>query len=147
MPEPQVTVQQRILVAQRAAGCCEYCFSQARFSPDPFSVEHIVPRAQGGTDELENLALACQGCNNRKYIHTSARDPVTGEVVPLYHPRNHRWYEHFTWSEDYSLLLGLTPLGRATVVRLHLNREGVVNLRLVLRTVHEHPPTEVFGKW
>jgi 5-methylcytosine-specific restriction endonuclease McrA len=52
-------------VAQRAKDCCEYCRSQAKFSPDPFSIEHIVPRSQGGETNSTNLALSCQGCNNR----------------------------------------------------------------------------------
>jgi 5-methylcytosine-specific restriction endonuclease McrA len=87
MPEPQITAKLKAEVAQRANGCCEYCRSQAQFSPDPFSIEHIMPRSQGGNDNSDNLALACQGCNNRKYSYTKARDPVNGELVPLYHPR------------------------------------------------------------
>jgi 5-methylcytosine-specific restriction endonuclease McrA len=46
---------------ERAHGCCEYCLSQANYSPDPFSVEHITPRSRGGDDDLENLALSCLG--------------------------------------------------------------------------------------
>ena len=140
MSEPRLTPGQKDVVADRANYCCEYCHSQLRFSPDPFSIEHIVPRAAGGTDEMDNLALACQGCNNRKYTSIEAIDPVTGEIVSLYNPRRNQWGEHFAWSEDYSLLIGLTPVGRATVEKLHLNREGVVNLRRILFTVDEHPP-------
>jgi 5-methylcytosine-specific restriction endonuclease McrA len=33
-----------------------------------FSVEHIVPISQGGNDMLDNLALACQGCNGQNLI-------------------------------------------------------------------------------
>jgi HNH endonuclease len=33
-----------------------------------FTVDHIVPLAQGGTTILENLALACFHCNRRKSI-------------------------------------------------------------------------------
>lgn len=58
MPEPQLSTQLKVLVARRAEGCCEYCRSQARFSPDPFSIEHIVPRSKQGTDQLENLAFS-----------------------------------------------------------------------------------------
>jgi 5-methylcytosine-specific restriction endonuclease McrA len=59
-------------VAQRARNCCEYCRSQAQFSPDPFSIEHIMPRSVGGLSNSANLALSCQGCNNRKYNHVKA---------------------------------------------------------------------------
>jgi HNH endonuclease len=140
MSEPQITAQLKAEVAQRANGCCEYCRSQAQFSPDPFSIEHIMPRSQGGTDNSNNLALACQGCNNRKYTHIKGRDPINGELVPLYHPRNQLWEAHFVWNEDFAIVVGLTPTGRATIERLQLNREGVVNLRRVLRAINQHPP-------
>ena len=144
MPDSPLTSQQRETVADRAQGCCEYCFSQARFSPDPFSIERIIPHSRGGSKELGNLALACQGCNSRKYTHIEALDPVTGETAPLFHSRQHRWAEHFTWNEDFSLLLGLTPTGRATIDRLELNRTGVVKLRRVLYRAGEHPPVAGF---
>lgn len=86
------------------------------------------------------LALACQGCNNFKYDKTDAPDPATGEMVPLYHPRQSRWGEHFAWSGDFTLIVGLTPTGRATVEALLLNRPGVVNLRRLLYQHGEHPP-------
>ena len=50
-------------------------------------------------------------------------------MVPLYHPRQHRWPDHFAWNEDTTIVIGLTPTGRATVEALRLNRENVVNLR------------------
>src|SRR6266851_4323663 len=115
MPERRLAERARQVVIRRAGGCCEYCRSQVRFSPDPFSVEHIVPRSTGGRDEAENLALSCQGCNNRKYCSLDGLDPISGERVPLYHPRRQRWCDHFAWSEDFTLVLGLTATGRATV--------------------------------
>lgn len=130
----------RAQVTQRARGCCEYCRSQARFATQAFSVEHIVPRQRGGTDDTMNLALSCQGCNNHKHNKTSAIDPLDRAEVPLFHPRIDRWEQHFAWSHDASLVLGLTPTGRATVQALRLNREGVVNLRRVLYELGEHPP-------
>src|SRR5262249_45320693 len=69
-------------------------------------------------------------------------DSVSGEQVPLFHPRKHRWRDHFAWSEDGTEVLGLTPTGRATVVALHLNREGLLNLRRLLFAAGEHPPPE-----
>jgi 5-methylcytosine-specific restriction endonuclease McrA len=33
---------------------------------DPFVVDHVVPRARGGSDEASNLAVAHQSCNARK---------------------------------------------------------------------------------
>ena len=128
------------MVAERSRGCCEYCLSQLRFSPDPFSVEHIIPVAHGGGSDLDNLALACQGCNSYKYTSVDAVDPASGLRVPLFHPRRDEWRRHFRWSDDDSLVIGVTPTGRATVAKLRLNRAGVVNLRTVLRGIDEHPP-------
>ena len=66
---------------------------------------------------------------------------MTGEKAPLYHPRQHNWSEHFVWNHDYTLLIGITPTGQATVEKLQLNRQGVVNLRHALRGIGEHPPS------
>ncbi|MCS6909374.1 MAG: HNH endonuclease [Anaerolineales bacterium] len=140
MPEPRITASQRSAVIERARGCCEYCCAQERYSPDTFSIEHIQPLSKQGTTQLDNPAFACQGCNSRKYTATEAQDPVTRQWVPLYHPRQHSWSKHFTWNEDCSLILGLTPTGRATVEKLQLNRIGLVNLRRILFALGEHPP-------
>lgn len=99
-----------------------------------------MPRVTGGQTDLDNLALACQGCNNHKYTRTEAIDTVTGDIVPLFHPRHHVWDEHFAWTEDFLLMIGLTPTGRATIEALKLNRTGVINLRRVLQAIGEHPP-------
>jgi len=130
------------LVAERARGVCEYCRSQARFATHSFSVEHVVPVNAGGSDELENLALACQGCNNHKYTKTVARDPVSGTLVPLFNPRLQLWRDHFLWSADFARILGTTPVGRATVEALHLNRPGLLNLRELLYAAGKHPPLD-----
>lgn len=127
-------------VGARAKFICEYCLSQEGFSPDPFAIEHIVPKSKGGNEKLNNLAYACQGCNSYKYNHIAAIDPATGNSVPLFNPRVQVWSKHFTWNEDCSLLLGISPTGRATIERLKLNREGVVNLRRVLYQMDLHPP-------
>lgn len=57
------------------------------FHPILFPPLHIIPLSKGGTYDLDNLALSCQGCNNRKYNLTEAIDPIDGQFVPLYHPR------------------------------------------------------------
>ena len=145
MPESRISAELRAQVSVRASGCCEYCRSQARYATQAFSVEHILPRVQGGATSLDNLALACQGCNNHKYDKVSAPDPVSGQRVPLYHPRRDRWDAHFAWSDDFTLMIGLTPPGRATVEALHLNRDGVINLRRLLYAIGEHPPARAEG--
>ena len=89
---------------------------------------------------MSNLAFACQGCNGHKYTSMQAPDPLDGKVVSLFHPRQDDWADHFTWSVDYTRVVGVTPAGRATVEKLRLNRVELVNLRRVLRAQGEHPP-------
>ncbi len=142
MAKKSLPSQIKKTIIKRANGVCEYCRSQARFSTQAFSVEHIIPISYGGETILDNLALACQGCNNHKYTKTRGLNPINGETVPLYNPRKQRWQEHFTWNDDYTLIIGLTPTGCATVETMRLNREGLVNLRRLLYSIGEHPPIE-----
>lgn len=130
----------RRLVAERAGNLCEYCRCSFDFSSSPYAVEHINPRAGGGTNDLENLAWSCQGCNGHKLTATTADDSATGGRAALYHPRQQEWRAHFRWSTDGLTIFGITPTGRATVERLQLNRDSVINLRRALIAYGVHPP-------
>ncbi|AEE48541.1 HNH endonuclease [Haliscomenobacter hydrossis] len=134
-----LTKKTKGLVALRANYCCEYCRSQEQFSPSQFSVDHIIPSSKLGGDDLDNLCYACQACNNFKYVDTSTTDPITGQNFTLFNPRQHHWEEHFLWNEDTTELIGITPIGRATIVKLKLNRQGVVNLRKALKSLGLYP--------
>ena len=48
--------------------------------------------------------------------------------------------EHFIWSADGLSIVGLTPIGRATVTALVLNRERVLNIRAADKAIKRHPP-------
>lgn len=106
-------------------------------------MEHIIPRALNGSTDESNLALACQDCNNYKRTSISALDSESGEIVLLFHPRRDAWNDHFTWISDFTVVLGFTPTGRATVQALRLNRRSLVRVRRVLRTAGLHPPDNV----
>ncbi len=140
MPEQRVTAAQRRAVFARAEGCCEYCQSQARFATQSFAAEHIIPRFAGGQTTEDNLALSCLGCNSHKHTKTHALDPETGHEIPLFHPRRQTWSDHFAWNDDFTQIIGRTPVGRATIEALRLNRPELINLRRVLYSVREHPP-------
>ena len=73
-----------------------------------------------------------------------ASDPRSGLVTPWFHPRQQRWGEHCRWSEDCPEIIGLTPVGRATVAALHLHRSGLVHMRRILSAAGEHPPSAMF---
>lgn len=76
----------RQFVSDRAAGCCEYCMSQEKFSSQAFSIEH------------------------------------------------------FNWNENYTVIEGQTPIGRATIEALKMNRDFLINQRIVFRAYGIHPP-------
>jgi hypothetical protein len=135
----------RVFLAEQANGCCEYCMTPEAFSPNPFSVEHIIPRSRRGGERRSNLAFACVGCNNFKYTFVEARDPSSGRMSPLFSPRTQRWTDQFAWDDSFIRIVGLTPVGRATVGRLQLNRLGLRNLRAALYAVGQHPPMHSFA--
>ena len=104
------------------------------------TVDHIIPESRGGLSEFDNLCFCCRRCNEFKGGKTEAQDPLTGKVVPLYHPRRQNWHEHFAWDETGALLVGLTGIGRATVPALNMNDRIIVVARRRWVSVGWHPP-------
>jgi hypothetical protein len=96
-----------------------------------FEVEHVVPRALGGPDDLPNLALACRSCNLYKGTQQRAHDPLTDMDVPIFNPRLQHWGEHFRISLKSFAIEGLTATGRATARRLGMNRRQAVRARIL----------------
>jgi hypothetical protein len=92
--------------------------------PDPFS--------------SLNLALACIHCSLRKGARQTARDPVTGVSVPLFHPRQQQWNHHFRWAG--SEVVGITASGRATIGALALNSPEHQIIRSFETILGRHPP-------
>lgn len=88
---------------------CVYCRTSEVNTGQPMTVDHILPRSQGGVTMYENLCFACRRCNEFKAGQTTAEDPLSGEIVPLFHPRRDSWDEHFMWDESGVFLVGLTP--------------------------------------
>ena len=108
-------------VSERAQKRCEYCHAPAEAFNFPFDIEHIKPVSAGGSDNLDNLALACRSCNVFKSSRQQAPDPETNKITPLFHPRNHNWDEHFQVDSEYLQVMGQTAIGRATVAILQIN--------------------------
>lgn len=129
-------------VAGRANYRCEYCLAPEATSPGRFQVGHIVPRVQGGSDDLANLALACSACIRRKSQATLALDVETSTVVPLFKPRRDVWDTHFRFhlATDGITIVGITPSGRATVQRLGMNDPHIVDARLLWWRLELFPP-------
>jgi hypothetical protein len=108
---------------------CAYCHTPTAITGARLVIDHIIPEAASGQTVLENLCLACHSCNEFKGAQIEAQDSLTGERVPLFHPRQQQWRQRFCWSEDGSEITGLTPLGWASVAALNMNHPAVVQAR------------------
>ena len=93
----------------------------------PLHIKYIIPKKHGGSDEIENLALACIDCNLRKGTNLTGIDPESDEITQLFHPRRQLWTDHFEWAGIY--LVGRTAIGRTTVRVLDTNSDGRLALR------------------
>src|ERR1051326_5429720 len=133
-----IPVELRRQVRERFADCCAYCRTAEALTVAIFEIEHIVPRSAGGATVFENLCFACPTCNRYKSDLVSVPDPLTGSLVPLFHPHEQRWANHFAWAKNGTEIGGLTPTGRATVAALRMNRPQVIRVRHMWVAKHEH---------
>jgi 5-methylcytosine-specific restriction endonuclease McrA len=129
-------------VAEQAKHRCGYCLTAAVIVGTPLEVDHLIPEALGGTDEENNLWLACSLCNAHKGDRVAALDPETDTIVPLFNPRQQIWAEHFAWADHGTRIVGRTPIGRATALALQLNRTTLVFARQRWVSVGWHPPSD-----
>ena len=123
-------------VRDRAGNRCEYCGllqQQAPFAS--FHIDHVIPKQHGGTDDPSNLALACFRCNLHKGPNLTGIDPLTKTVVRLFNPRQDVWRTHFVLHDVQ--IIGLTPIGRATIRVLNMNAADRVQLRAELKAQGE----------
>jgi hypothetical protein len=126
----------RLEVRRRAGNRCEYCLlRQQHEEASPFHVEHIIAQQHGGTDALENLALACCWCNAIKGPNLASIDPDSGALTRLFHPRKDRWADHFR--RDGAAIIGLTDVGRTTAWLLQFNEADNLAQRTLLLKLGE----------
>ena len=128
----------RRLVLRRANGRCEYCRLAQERQEATFHIDHVIPVAAGGMTVAGNLALACVSCSLRKGARRNAMDPDTGIEAPFYNPGDQDWHDHFRWMG--TRLVGLTPMGRATIRALKLNRPLILAIRHEEVSRRRHPP-------
>lgn len=87
LPAQIVKLNRRNLFA-RDRNQCQYCGKT--FPTSELSIDHVLPRSQGGQDSWENLVCACVKCNARKGGRTPpeahmklVREPVRPKRNPL----------------------------------------------------------------
>ncbi len=120
----------KVAVRHRAGERCEYCHLPAAFFEAPAQIDHIIPQKHGGPTASENLAFSCFFCNSYKGPNLSGIDPVSGEIIRLFHPRRDAWAEHFMWNG--AALIGRSGVGRATIEVLKINHPFHLALRQAL---------------
>jgi HNH endonuclease len=125
-------------VRARAGARYQYCLMHESLQGASFHIERVIPQCKGGRSDLENLALACPGCNLHKASRITAIDLATGEDVRLFHPIHQLWSEHFRF-KGYQIE-GLTAVGRATVDTLNLNHSRRQRIREVEGAFGLYPP-------
>ncbi len=141
MPRDRIPADVEERVRRDARDRCGYCLSPQQLVMARLEIEHIIPRARGGTSAEANLWLSCPLCNRFKADRISARDPESGADVLFFNPRTERWSEHFRWSEDGLRVIGLTSTGRATVSALHLDDDpDALVVRAYWVLAGWHPP-------
>ena len=114
----------------RARFRCEYCRLPEAPSDLPFPVDHVIAREHQGKTTLDNLALARPRSNAHKGPNIATVEWPVRELIPLYHPRQERWEDHFKW--DGPVIVGLTKVGRGTARLFDMNSERRVATRLWL---------------
>jgi hypothetical protein len=125
-------------VRERAHQRCEYCQTPQAFCPDRLQIDHIIAEQHGGKTQAANLALACVADNNHKGPNLAGIDPKSGRRAWLYHPRRQKWARHFRWQGP--ILVGRTPVGRATIAVLAINLPHRVAFRAALMAEGVFPP-------
>jgi hypothetical protein len=142
MSRPHIPTEVDRRVRSAARNRCGYCLSPQHLVMARLEVEHIVPRARGGSDDEDNLWLGCPICNGHKSDKSEGVDPQTGATVALFNPRTQKWTEHFRWTDDGIHIVGLTPIGREVLVlRLSDDPDALV-VRSYWVQAGWHPPKD-----
>ncbi|REK32138.1 MAG: HNH endonuclease [Planctomycetota bacterium] len=86
LPTNSVTFSRRN-VFKRDRFTCQYCHQQP--GSEELTIDHVIPRSQGGASTWENCVLACIECNARKADRTpeQARMPLRHQPTrPVWRP-------------------------------------------------------------
>lgn len=134
-----VSVDLRRRIRETFFACCAYCQTAESLTVATFEIEHIVPSSLDGATELQNLCLACPACNRFKSNRIHGTTDAGLDSV-LFHPQQDIWLDHFDWSVDGTVIVGLTEVGEATIRTLRMNRPQVIEVRLLWVDAGRHPP-------
>jgi 5-methylcytosine-specific restriction endonuclease McrA len=89
---------------------CQYC--GIKHSTDKLNIDHIIPKAQGGKSEWENLVCSCVKCNTKKDCRTPKQAGMNISKVPKkpdffvftlhrkYHKVPESWIDFMYWNQE-----------------------------------------------
>ena len=75
----------RINIFRRDGGTCQYC--RDKFSRSELTIDHVVPRSQGGKSVWDNVVCCCIACNRKK----GGRTPVQARMKLNRKPKKPVW--------------------------------------------------------
>lgn len=97
-------------ILARDKWCCQYCGVKVKTAE--MTMDHVVPRAQGGKTEWENIVTCCEDCNAKKADRTPAQakmrlrtKPVRPDWVPVFSIQlsgtvPEQWASYLYWSAE-----------------------------------------------
>jgi hypothetical protein len=128
-------------IFEQAGNRCGYCLGEQKYVYAPLEIDHILPTAEGGTDDEVNLWLACGLCNSHKSTKTHGVDKTSKRKVKLFNPRKQNWKRHF-YVENGIEIVGKTAVGRVTVEALRLNSRIAITVRKNWLIAGWYPPED-----
>lgn len=144
-----VSKRTRFEVFKRDSFTCQYCGAKA---PDVLlHVDHIEPRAKGGTDDILNLVTACAGCNggksDKKLSDKSAMAKRHGQLAEL-QKRQEQMQMMLDWQRtlidmDEQAVTGIAELWEELAPGVSLNENGRQGLKKLIRKYGAEEVAEV----
>ena len=144
MSNSYISSSLRKTVYKRANNRCEYCLISQVATFASHQIDHIIAQKHEGLTKLDNLALSCTLCNQYKGSDLTSIDSKTGKIVPLFHPRQDKWLEHFHVTEGK--IIPKTAKGRVTAKLLQFNTKERVEERKLLISAQIYQVVEINKK-
>jgi hypothetical protein len=127
---PSFSTALKKYIASRADYRCEYCKKPDIIANFSFHIEHIISHQHGGQNHISNLAYACSWCNWKKGPNIATILNDKGILLPLFHPRNDAWLDHFMITDG--IITGKTDIATGTIRLLDMNTPELIMERVEL---------------
>lgn len=95
----------RKALVKRDRNTCQYCVR--KLTASQITIDHVLPRAQGGITSFVNCVVSCQDCNNKKAAYTPEqagmkllRKPTHPSFSAHYYVADPQEHWHADW-DDY----------------------------------------------